>query len=307
MAVLTLLTLAATAPSSAPARQRAQFASATEMVALTVSVTDQRGRPIRGLQREDFTVFDDDAAQEIRVFAADPVAVSWGLVLDRSGSMAQMIDGVYQASLHALDLGSQTDEAFVSTFSDAVTVEHEFTRDRHALRNAVVGLRAAGGTALWDAVAEGVRRMVDAAHQKKVLLVVTDGDDNESRRRLSDVLDDVERSDVIVYTVGLAESGWMRGSPAMNPSLARTLARLAQASGGAAHFPDSMKKCREVMSAIAQEVHAQYLIGYHPPGSADGAWHRVRVELRPEAAEGVRTARTREGYYRGPSDRQGQR
>jgi VWFA-related protein len=292
--------LAVTAPVAAPVGQRAQFTSATEMVALAVSDTDQHGRPVQGLHREDFIVYDDDAAQDIRVFSANAVPVSWGLVLDRSGSMAGMIDDVYKASLHALDLASKTDEAFVSTFSDTVSLEHEFTRDHHVLQNAVIGIRALGGTALWDAVADGIRRMAEASEQKRVLVVVTDGDDNESRRRFSDLLGDIERSDVIIYTVGLTES---RGilPQRMETSLKRTLMHLAQATGGAAHFPDSMKKCQEAMSAIAQDVHGQYLLGYDPPGPRNGEWHRVRVELRPAATQSVRTARTREGYYRGPS------
>ena len=296
-------------PSAASVEyQQPQFTSGTESVALTVTVADSQGRPTRGLQRENFVVFDDDAVQDVRVFSAETVPVSWGLVLDRSGSMAGMIDDVYTASLHAMDLASRADEAFVTTFNDRVTVEHEFTNDRHALQNAVVGLRAEGGTALWDAVDDGVGRMASGVHRKKVLIVVTDGDDNESHRRFAEILGTIERTDVIIYTVGLIESrGLFPWTRSMDATLKRTLTRLAEATGGSAHFPDSMKKCQEVMSAIAQEVHSQYLLGYDPPGPPDGQWHRVRVEIRSAAAEGVRTARTREGYYHGPSARQAER
>ena len=287
-------------PVTSSVGQAPQFTGGTEMVALTVAVTDLKGQPIRGLRKENLFVFDDDVAQDVRVFSADAVPVSWGLVLDRSGSMAGMMDDVYSAALHAMDLASKSDEAFIATFNDRVTVEQEFTRDRHVLQNAVAGLRSEGGTALWDAVGDGLARMRGGAHRKKILLVVTDGDDNMSRRRFAELLGDAERSDVIVYTVGLTESRgvmpWNRGTDA---PFKRTLTRLAEATGGAAHFPDSMKKCQEVMRAIALEVHNQYLLGYAPPGPQDGEWHRIRVEVRP-AAEGTRTARTREGYYHGP-------
>lgn len=217
--------------------------------------------------------------------------------------MFEMMEDVYRAALHVMDEGTRADEMFIVTFDDKVELVSDFTSDRHRLENAITDLRAGRTTALYDAVARGLRQVRKGKHQKKVLVVVTDGEDNASDlsfRRLVDLVE--EERDVLIYTVGMFDSlrsSWLLGAGSDKTSIKRQLGKLAEATGASPHFPQNVEQCRQAMDEIALEIGQQYSVGYYPANKTrDGKWRDIRVEVIPPK-ENNRTfrARTRTGYY----------
>ena len=274
---------------------------AVDVVSLDITVTDSKGHAIAGLGKQDFKIYENDVEQPITFFSPDAAPVSWGLVLDRSGSMEEMMGGVYQAALHVMDEGSPADEMLISTFNDKIRLVSEFSADRHELENSVLGLTAEGSTALYDAVDKGLQFIHDGKHRKKVLVVITDGDDNASHIEFKNLIARVERSpDVLVYTVGMFEKyPWYWHKNQMPPSFQRILHDIAEVTGATAHFPGSVKECRKVMDQIASEVSQQYSLGYYPENrTLDGKWRKIRVEVASQRDKGKKyVVRTRSGYY----------
>lgn len=277
--------------------------SRTDLVALSVSATHAGGRAAAGLRQEHFVVYENGIEQSIAFFNSDESPVSWGLVLDRSGSMAMMMDEVYQAALHTIEEGTADDETFIVTFSETPELVRDFESDRHRLGNALLGLRPGGATALWDATAYALEHVLTGRHQKKVLVVVTDGDDNHSGLAFRDLVDLAEHYEVLIYTVGMVESAGFLDRFMPRAGWRRDLEKLSSVTGARAHFPRNLDECGKTMKEIAREVGHQYTIGYYPRDlSRDGRWRPLKVVIKTPAGQSAVTARTRMGYYapRGP-------
>lgn len=308
--------------SESSAQQRGQQESSalklsTDVVSLNVSVFDRNGNAASDLKKDAFAVFENGVEQSLSFFSTDESPVSWGLVLDRSSSMKRMIGDVYQAALHVMDEGTDDDEVFVATFNTHVQLAADFTRDRPALQKSIAGLRADGNTALYDAVAFGLDRMRLGSHQKKVLVVVTDGEDNSSRISFKNLIERAKEAGVLIYTIGMFESMnaafrgdqrdgqspfshgfasgvWQRGMADSRDELKN----LAEVSGATAHFPTSLEECEKAMWTIASEVSRQYSIGYYPSNaSRDGKWRKIQIKIRVPDGNIPLMARTRAGYY----------
>ena len=270
----------------------------TNLVVLRVAVNDQQGRAVMSLKQDAFKLYEDGVEQQIGFFSSEESPVSWGLVLDRSGSMMGMMSDVYDAALHVIDEGTSRDEMFIVTFNRRPELISEFTSDRHRLENSIIGLRADGETALFDAVDFALDRLKQAKFRKKVLVVVTDGEDNASRLKFRELIERAEEEDTIIYMVGMFES--MGGLlPFMDPSRdARAeLKKLAEVTGASVHFPNNVDQCRGVMKEIAREVSQQYSLGYYPLNKTrDGKWRRIHVKVNENSGPKY-VARTRSGYY----------
>lgn len=259
-----------------------------DLVSLNVMVTDQSGRAILGLRKEDFRVYEDKIEQRVSFFTSDEATVSWGLILDRSGSMMGMMQDVYRAATHVVEEGTDQDQMFAVTFNNRVEMVSDFISDRHKLENSLLGLRADGQTALWNAVAFGLDHIKHGKNRKKVLVVLTDGEDNASRIGFRSLVERVEEEDVLIYPVGMFESSMRIG----RDSARLELEKLAQATGARAHFPTDVEQCKQAMKEIAREVSQQYSIGYYPTSTArDGKWRKIQIKI------GSYAARTRAGYY----------
>lgn len=275
----------------------------SDLVTLSVTVTGDGGRLATGLRAQDFVVFDNDVEQSVRFFSADAVPVSWGLVLDRSGSMADMMRDVYSAATHVIDEGTREDEVFVATFDERVSLATGFVSDRHRLGNSLLDLAPGGMTALWDAIAFGLDQSQGAKHRKKVLVVVTDGEDNASTTTLRRVVERAETDGTLIYPVGMFEGLEYSRFGVLSKDAASTRARfglelLATATGAAAHFPSDVAECKRVMATIAQEVRRQYTLAFYPTNVArDGKWHAIRVVVRTGDPSTEYVVRTRPGYY----------
>lgn len=270
----------------------------TDLVLLSATVTDQKGKAVTGLKREDFKVYENGIEQQIEFFSAEEMPVCWGIVLDRSGSMWEMIGDVYRAAVHVVDEGTEQDESFIVTFNRQVELVSDFVADKHKLENSILGLRAGGETALWDAINFALDHLKQARHRKKVLVVITDGEDNSSRIKFRKLIERVEEEDVLIYPVGMFELGGMMRL-GMNSSSARIeLEKLAEVTGTRAHFPTNAEECREVMQAIAGEVGHQYSVGYYPNNPKnDGKWRKLQATVGPQAGKTKYVVRARTGYY----------
>lgn len=307
VAVLTVSLLLSPPTTAQQHEHQAQEGNAikltTDLVSLNVMVTDQSGRAITGLTKDSFKVSENGVEQQVSFFSAEEAPVSWGLILDRSGSMMGMMREVYRAAVHVVDEGTEQDEMFIATFNQRAELVTDFTPDKHHLENSLLGLRADGMTALWDAVAFGLDRVKRGKHRKKVLVVVTDGEDNSSKLNFKRLIDRVEEADVLIYSVGMFESGGMssRDLPRMGirddyPQL--ELEKLAQATGARAHFPANVDECRSSMKEIAREVSRQYGLGYYPTNTTrDGKWRKIRVVVARSDNNTSYVSRTRAGYY----------
>lgn len=271
-----------------------------DLVVLPVTVSDVKGGPFLGLKPENFRLYDSGAEQTLHHFSTADVPFTMGLVLDRSASMASMIDDVYQAAFHTIRASKPDDEFFVLTFNHEIQFRQDFSKDQKLLEQRLKGVDATGMTALYDAALSAAEHMQQASHGKKALLVVTDGEDNRSRVRFPDLLETMRQQGIAVYVVGLFGGPFgMESQPGTSP-VATLLSLLAAETGGRAYFPRTMKECEQACIAIAAELRHQYTLSYYPrPLLRDGSWRPVRVELHlPERLAGQRlTAHTRSGYF----------
>ena len=273
----------------------------TNLVVLRVAVSDQQGRAAMNLKQDAFKIFEDGIEQEVSFFSAEESPVSWALVLDRSGSMMDMMSDVYDAALHVIDEGTSRDETLIITFSKRPELAIDFSPDRHRLENSILGLKADGETALFDAVAFALDGLRHAKNRKKVLVVITDGEDNASRLKFRDLIERAEEEEAVIYTVGMF--GSMGGGLGLM-GMARyerdgraELRKLAEVTGGSSHFPNNVDQCKSVMKEIAREVSQQYSLGYYPLNKErDGKWRRIRIAVTRERNSQL-VARTRSGYY----------
>lgn len=305
------------------AQETPVFRSGTELVTVTATVTDRSNRRITGLRKEDFTLTEEGAPQEIAFFGsgADTPA-SIGLVVDVSGSMVDKIDDVRDALEHFIETVKPEDEVFVTSFAAEVDGKVELTRDRERLRRAVRGLRANGGTALYDAVIDGLERLARGTHQKKALLIISDGNDTNSAASRRDAQRAVIRSESLVYAFGIGHSargsfghddpfgghspfGRGRAAPQADRVDLGVLRDFTEPAGGRAFLlEDAHQGSRdlidEAVTEVASELRQQYSLGYYPtnPAVSDGKFRRLEVRVsRPEYR-----VRVREGYSAG-SDR----
>ena len=273
----------------------------TNLVVLRVTVNDQQGRAAMSLKQEAFKVYEDGVEQQIGFFSGEESPVSWGLVLDRSGSMMGMMSDVYGAALHVIDEGTSRDETFIVTFNRKPELISDFLSDRHRLENSILGLRADGETALFDAVDFALDQMKHAKNRKKVLVVVTDGEDNASRLKFRELIERAEEEEAVIYTVGMFEPSMSVLSSSMGGSdrdAQAELKKLAEVTGASSHFPTNVDQCRSVMREIAREVSQQYSLGYYPANKErDGKWRAIRIAVSQNGNSTKLVARTRSGYY----------
>ncbi|MDQ3253402.1 MAG: VWA domain-containing protein [Acidobacteriota bacterium] len=176
----------------------------TELVTLTATVTDARGRYRADLKRSDFTVYEDGVPQQLAYFnTGDRVPVSLGLIFDTSGIMVDKIEGVEDAVTHFVKSVAIGDEIFLIRFSDDAEIVQDFTDDRRRILRAVEHLEPRGSTALYDAVFLGLQRVATGKHRKRALLLLTDGNDTASNVNFKTALELARKSEVIIYALGI--------------------------------------------------------------------------------------------------------
>jgi Ca-activated chloride channel homolog len=268
------------------------FKKQVEEVVLHATVYDEQRNMVPGLDKSAFTVYDAGAIQPITSFRREDVPVAMGIVVDNSGSMRDKREKVNQAVLNLIRASNPHDEIFVVNFSQNYYLDQDFTGDVNLLQAALHQVSAKGSTALYDAiVASAVHLKNNPRLEKKVLLVITDGQDNMSQETLQEASRRLQQANgPTMYAVGLLGSG-------MQSSGRDALQQLAAGTGGVAYFPDSLDQVDNITRTVAHDIRSQYMLAYKPKNqNAKPGYQAVKVEAHAPG-KGTLTVRTRSGYF----------
>jgi Ca-activated chloride channel homolog len=255
------------------------------MVLVPVTVTDTWNRPITALSKESFRVLDDGVEQTITSFTREESPVSLGLLFDSSGSMKTRIDGSVQALKEFFPTTIPGDEFFLVQFADQARLLGGFTTEPEEIYRRLGYVQARGWTALLDAVALSAHQMKTAKNSRKVLLILSDGNDNNSRFSESEIRNMVMEGDLSIYAIGLY----------YKPHL---LQQLADETGGRVLVAQNMTELPDVVQRLSAEIRSHYVIGYKSTNlQNDGKYHKVKVELIQQPGTPPLRASWRHGYY----------
>jgi len=268
------------------------FSSETRLVPLNVSVIDKSGHLVTNLPQSAFTVMENGAPQQIRLFKREDVPVSLGLIIDNSGSMREKRQSVESAALALVRDSNRQDESFVVNFNDEAYLDADFTSDIKLLEQGLTKLDARGGTAMRDAIRMSIDHLKDKAKRdKKVILVVTDGNDNASAMSLEGLVRLAQQEDVLIYAIGLLSEEEKKEARKAK----RALDLLVESTGGQAFYPKDVTEVDKIAHEVAHDIRNQYTIAYTPTNQAlDGSFRQVKIMVK---APGNPVARTRQGYY----------
>ena len=273
------------------------FKKQVQEVVLHATVVDEAGHLVTGLNQGDFSIFVNNVPEPITSFRREDVPVALGIVIDNSGSMRDKRQKVNQAVLNLIRASNPQDEVFVVNFSQTPYLDQDFTSDVNLLQTALHQVSSRGSTALYDAVvASAVHLKNNPRLAKKVLLVITDGQDNMSRETLQDAIRKLQPDKgETVYAIGLTDEG-------MTQTGRDALQNLASSTGGVAFFPQSLDEVNEITRAVAHDIRSQYTLAFKPGNAAGKGYQSIRVEARGPARTRL-TVRTRTGYYPGETVR----
>jgi Ca-activated chloride channel family protein len=264
-------------------------------VLLHASVIDDKQHIITTLDRSAFTVFEDGKPQSIISFHQVDIPVSMGILIDNSGSMREKRSKVNQAALNLVRSSNPKDEVFLVNFNDEYYLDQDFTNDLLKLKEALEKIDARGGTALFDAVVASADHLkLHARLEKKVLFIVTDGEDNASTENLEQAVKHLqEENGPSVYAIGIL------GDEEHPKRAKKALDVIAQHTGGIAFFPKTLDEVDEISRTVARDIRNQYAIGYKPTNPrGNGGFRQIRVEAKAKG-HGKMTVRTKSGYYAG--------
>jgi Ca-activated chloride channel family protein len=278
----------------------------TDLVVLHATVTDDHGQFVPGLKQSNFRVFEDKVEQKVSAFANEDVPVTMGLVIDNSGSMREKRAQVNAAALAFVRTSNPQDEVFVVNFNDEyyLDLNEDFTNDQRELNEALSRIDARGSTALFDAVIGSLDHLKKGHKDKRVLLVITDGDDDASRKTLAYTVQVAQQSDAQIYAIGVFSDQDRKTDKKMIRNSKKELTQLASVTGGVAYFPENLEQVTAICNQVAHDIRNQYTLGYYPTNtSRDGTFRQVQVQLIPPKDRPKLSVRTRTGYYSQKSSR----
>ncbi len=273
----------------------------TDLVTMTLTVTDLYGRYVSGLKKEAFKIFDNNNEQEISFFSDADAPVSVGILFDVSDSMSgEKIAKARKALERFINTSHPSDEYFLIAFNSRAQLLLDRTRDGEAVLRKLTLIQPKNNTALYDACYLGIERVTSGTRQKKAMLIISDGQDNASRYNFGEVRRLLKESDVVVYAVGIIDgkdSGSLEGMQGQS-----FLDELTSVTGGKAFYPQTNVELDEIFERIALELRHQYSIGFTPKDfEPNGDWHKVKFKIKPPRGLPRLTVRGREGYYATPS------
>ena len=265
----------------------------TDLVTVTVRVTDRDGRHVSGLEKKAFTIYDDRVPQQIKFFSDADTPVSLAIIFDTSNSMSgDKIMRAREALVRFVETSHRADEYFLISFSDRAQLLLDRTRDPDAMLAKFTYVTPRGETALYDATYLGVEKVILGSRPRRAILLITDGNDTCSRYTLRELRQSLQESDVVVYAIGILAFSRSEASRGR-----MTLKELASVTGGKAFFPDNRSEMVEAFERIALELRSQYSIGYRPTDlTRERRWHRIKVELMLSDRSRL-LVRSREGFY----------
>jgi VWFA-related protein len=300
--VIALCVVSAGAPlqdvgkSGTHAQQAEQTISVdVDLVNVVFTVFDRRGKLITDLKQEQFRVFEDNKPQTITNFSREtglPLTVA--LLVDTSGSIRDKLRFEQEAAIEFFysSLRRGTDRGLVVTFDSGVDLLQDYTDDPEILANAVRRMRAGGGTALYDAMYLAATQKLARQNGRRVMILISDGDDNSSRVSLTETLEASQRNDVVLYTVSTNGTTGSRSREQERGD--KTLKRFADETGGRMFSPFKLQELAADFQNIGDELRAQYTLAYRPSnGIKDGTFRRIRIDVTDKRYQ----VRARQGYY----------
>jgi Ca-activated chloride channel homolog len=270
------------------------FRKDVQEVVLHATVVDEKHRLVTGLSRNDFQVYENGAPQQITSFRREDIPVALGIVIDNSGSMREKRPAVNQAAVNLVRASNPQDEVFVVNFNDEYYLDQDFTSSVPKLKESLERIESRGGTALYDAVVASADHLKKNARlTKKVLLVVTDGEDNASRESLEQAIRRLQAENgPTVYTIGLLGGERQRRAR-------RALTAMAEQTGGVSFFPKDLSEVDSITQEVAHDIRNQYTIGYRPnTAKSEGGYRSIKVDAHAPGYKHL-LVRTRSGYYPG--------
>jgi Ca-activated chloride channel family protein len=292
-------------PPPPPPHSSTSLKATVDLVALHVTVTNKRGGLITSLQKKNFEVFENKVRQHISLFSRADIPVTAGLVIDNSGSMREKRAQVNAAAMTFVKTSNPQDEMFVVNFNDEYYLDTpgNFTNNPKALAEALTRIQTRGSTALRDAVIASLNHLKMGHRDKRVLLLVTDGDDDASRASFPEMMHAIEKSDATIYAIGVFSQDDRHHNKGMVRHSTKVLKEIAKASGGLAYFPSDLAQVTPICEHVAKEIRSQYTIGYYPTDMAhDGSFRMVTVKVISPKGMGKLDVRTRAGYYAPAAD-----
>jgi VWFA-related protein len=263
------------------------FRVEARLVEVYATVLDHHGHYRDDLSADAFHVFDDGQPQTVKYFETTAQPFHCAILLDTTGSMANALPALKNAVVSFIDQFGEADSIAVYNFDERLQVQQDFTRDKAAAKRATLRLRAAGKTALFDAVAEASREISDQVG-KKAIVVFTDGDDNTSVLTAQAAVDRARKNGVPLFTIA-------EGEAVRSGELRKILSEMSSSTGGAAFEVKSTKDMQEIFEHISADMRHVYLLGYQPHAlTSDSKWHKIDVTV-----EGMADARIRakQGYF----------
>lgn len=276
---------------------QADFRADTRLVVLHASVVDNKGNLVTNLPREAFKVYENGVEQQLRIFRREDIPISLGLVIDNSGSMRNKRQKVEAAAIAMVKSSNRDDEVMVVNYNDEAYEDVPLTSDLKKMEEGLTRIDARGGTAMYDAISMTVDRLKEKGKRdKKVILLITDGNDNASITKLEDLVRKLSSGDtgVVVHVIGLLEEEDRREARKAK----RAIEQIAMATGGLYYFPKDLAEVEKISQQVAEDIRSQYVLAYSPTiQELDGSFRQIKVIANGPNKPVVRT---RSGYYARP-------
>jgi Ca-activated chloride channel homolog len=268
-----------------------------EMVLVNTTVTDAYGHLVTDLNKKNFRLFEDNVEQEVLTFSKEDVPASIGILFDTSGSMADKMEASRQALGNFLQKSNPGDEFFLISFNNHAELDSRFTSDVELLQRRTLSLKPEGRTSLLDAIYYGLEQMKSARHERRILMVISDGGDNHSRHHEGEIRGLLQEADCQVYALGIFDANDMKRTTEERngPGL---LSQLAEMTGGHLFQTENLREMADLSGKISTELRSQYVLGFKPSDARhDGRWHKIKVSVTPPTEQPPLAARARTGYY----------
>jgi Ca-activated chloride channel family protein len=268
-----------------------------DLVLVPVTVTNPRNQPVIGLDKPNFELFENEQRQRVQYFSIEDAPISIGLLLDVSRSMRTKIETERAALREFFNNANPDDDYFAITFSNRPKLLANVTQSIGTIEAKLGEVTPDGQTALLDAISLGIAKLRKARYQRKALLIISDGGDNNSRYRMSDIKSLVQESDVMVYAIGIFDDLNLPLFKSLEEKMGkRWLDGITDVSGGRTLIVDNLAKVPEAAAAVSRELRSQYVLGYRPTNTVhDGRWRKIRVQITPI----INDARLQAFYKRG--------
>lgn len=265
-------------------------------VSLTVSVTDPYGRFVTGLSKDHFEIYDDKVKQDIELFSDEDAPLSLGIIYDVSGSMKERIQRSVKALKRFVENSHDDDFFFLIGFNDRAKLVQDFTTSGDQLVNKLTFVAPKGATALYDAVYAAVEKVQQGPHKKKALLIISDGQDNQSRYTYKELRNRVKEADVQIYAIGITDPA----TDSLSGIGRSILEEVTRTTGGRAFFPNAYNEPEliEICTRIALELRNQYSIGFYPSAATnESKWRKLQVKVNPPKGLGRLSLSYKDGYW----------